>query len=99
MRTHKIDDLSYVDNSERWIDNLKDNNGDNGYPGYGIFFKAIYLRFEYAAFIYFTGRDDGKSLKFKILYIKENYNFDTKTEHNINATIPHHAQTHYKKIK
>ena len=85
MRTHNVDDLEFVEGKEKWIDNLKDNNGDNGYPGYGIFFKALYLSYEYAAFIYFTCRDDGTSLKFKILYINSDFSWSAKKSKDISS--------------
>ena len=70
----------------------------NANPGEGIFFKAIYLRYEYVAFIFFQDKDNGKSLKLRFLKVLEDnsnfkveawlkkeinsYNFDTSIRRN-----------------
>ena len=43
--------------------------GDKAYPGQGIYFKALYLQFEYVAFIFFREKDNGKSLILEFLKI------------------------------
>ena len=62
----------------------KDDGTDEANPGYGIFFKAIYLRDEYVAFIYFK-KTDGTTLKFRIMYIANNYSFSNKINKDISS--------------
>ena len=62
-----------------------DDGSDNAFPGEGIFFKGIELRYEYAAIIYYTEKNNGKSLTFKILYIKSDFNFDVRMKKYINS--------------
>ena len=54
---------------------------------YGIFFKGIYLHKKYAALMYFTKHNNGKTLNFEIidLIVSEgNYDFTTFMKKNIN---------------
>lgn len=82
-RVHDIETLAQ--DKEIYVEKIAYDDGtDNANPGYGIFFKAIYLQHEYAALIYFK-TTDGKTLKLKIIYIKNDYNIDHYYEKQINS--------------
>ena len=58
---------------------------DKAYPGEGIYFKALYLQYEYVAFIFFQEKDNGKSLVLKFFKImidnnvlRDDYNSEDK---------------------
>ena len=92
MRLHDLNTLE-----KKYETEFYKINGDAN-PGEGIFFKAIYLIYEYVAFIFFQDKDNGKSLKLrylKILKVNEvyevnawlkkeinSYNFDTSIRRN-----------------
>ena len=81
MRLHNLDNLDIVKDKEFYSIN------DNAFPGQGIFFKAIYLRYEYVAFIFFTEKDQGNTLKFRIKFINKgnDYSVDTHNKKDING--------------
>ena len=83
MRLHNVETLEYETNKEKQLYEI--DNADDFYPGYGIFFKAIYLQDEYISFIFFTKKDDGKSLKFSILYLNNDFSFSYKQLLDINS--------------
>ena len=66
LRLHDLDTLEIKHDIEFYgIDGSKAN------PGEGIFFKAIYLQYEYVSFIFFCEINNVKYLKLRILYVKE----------------------------
>ena len=69
MRLHNLDTLDCFKHKEFYGINDDVNKGE------GIFFKGIYLRYEYVAFIFFTKKDNGKSLKLRIFYINKNNDY------------------------
>ena len=79
MRLHNLDTLECFKDKEFYSLNGDINKGE------GIFFKAIYLRYEYVAFIFFTEKGNGKSLKLIIFYINQDndYNVDSHLSKNL----------------
>ena len=69
----RIHDLTTLNQTEEKT--IEDIETDNMKSGEGIFFKSLYLKEEYAAFLYFIDKDDGKSIKLKILKINNDYSF------------------------
>ena len=83
LRTHSLDDLSQK--SEVSLYKIADDQGnDNANPGEGIFFKALYLRFEYVAFIFFTGKNQGTSLILIIYFFESIYSYKERIKKYIN---------------
>ena len=70
IRIHDLTTLNQIE--EKTIDNI---GTDKMNSGEGIFFKSLYLKDEYAAFLYFINKNDGESIKLKILKINDDYSF------------------------
>jgi hypothetical protein len=70
IRIHDLTTLNQIE--EKTIDNI---GTDKMNSGEGIFFKSLYLKDEYAAFLYFINKNDGESIKLKILKINNDYSF------------------------
>ena len=84
FRIHKLDNLDQTNEIEVYkIAN--DQGNDNVFPGEGIYFKGLYLRHEYVAIIFFTEKDNGKSLVFQILYVNADYSFAARMTKYINT--------------
>jgi hypothetical protein len=70
--------VHYLDNLNKKGDyEVNKLNGVTLSKGNGIFFKAIYLRYQYFAAIFYCN-DDGSSLKFRVYYVKEDYSTQSK---------------------
>ena len=75
MRLHDLINLDELYIKE--IYQIEINNADTGY---GIFFKAIYLKDVYVAFIFFRDKDNGKTLTLMFLkVIKNNDNYEVNS--------------------
>ena len=83
LRLHDFNELNNKYETEIYgIDSSKAN------PGEGVFFKAIYLQYEYFAFIFFSENNNGYSLKLLLLkLIIENgaYNLKYPGSKDINS--------------
>ena len=69
LRVHNLETLAQI-GDDHFVYGLGDTV--NIAKGKGVYFKAIYLRFEYAAFIFFDN-DNGNKLRFRVYYIKNDY--------------------------
>ena len=61
---------------------------EKGHPGEGLFFKALYLTYEYFAFIFF--QDDGtEKLRLRIYYVDKgnSYNLVRRNKHDFGYTL------------
>ena len=74
MRLHDLDTFDTKAEQELWGLASK----EKGSIGQGIYFKAIYLCHEYFAFVFFTDKDDSKSLKLRIYKVEDNNNYYPK---------------------
>ena len=88
IRRHNLNTLQSI--AEKSVYSL--SSSDDGFPGNGLYFKAINLKDDYALFIFFTTKDNGKSLKIRLLQIKTDLNYDTKisidlTKYNLTTSI------------
>ena len=84
LRTHSLSDLKQDKEVELY--KIANNEGnDNANPGDGIFFKALYLRYQYVAFIFFTDKDNGKSLILIIYYFNADFSFSERIKKYING--------------
>ena len=85
FRMHDLSNFNILKEIE--IKKIADDSGnDKAFPGEGIFFKGHYLRYEYVAIIYFTEKDNGKSLTLKILYFtNSNYDYTVRLKKYINT--------------
>ena len=79
MRFYDLENLSSWKEKEIWGVGSK----EAAFEGNGIYFKALYLRFEYFALLFFTNRNEIESLKLRIFYVKKDndYNLEVRNEH------------------
>ena len=85
IRLHKLDTLD-EEKSERSFYKISAYSEETAFKGEGIFFKALYLTYEYFAFVFFEEKDKPKSLKFIVFKI-ENYDsnyFETRNKYEFN---------------
>ena len=95
LKTNTVDRKDYGKYCIRFYDydlNLKKEKNltdelTNLYPGSGLFFKSFYLKEKFAAFIYFTDKDNGRFLTLKIMELSENDNYDFTEKKSYNIDI------------
>ena len=57
---------------------IKFSDADNPWKGWGLYNKAIHIKDNYAAFVYFSDGNSQASLKFRFMSYKNDYDFEDK---------------------
>ena len=57
---------------------IKFSDADNPWKGWGLYNKAIHIKDNYAAFVYFSDGNSQSSLKFRFMSYKNDYDFEDK---------------------
>ena len=71
-------DCLFYDENLNYKNHTKFSDVSNIWDGWGLFNKAIHIKDDYAAFVYYTNGNSQTSLKFRFMKYKADYKFEDK---------------------